>query len=134
MQGKPSKIGASPFRGVLASRDPLWHKSLQGLTPNPSDAFIKTEIIDELGINVTKASEVLGVRRATLSDLLNEKPTLSPEMPQRLGKAFNLNMEILLRMQAWHDASEMRNRPEKSKLYPMFPPRCRHRTVEIVFA
>jgi len=45
---------------------------------------------------------VLGVRRATLSDLLNEKAALSPKMALRMEKVFQLNMDMLLRMQAWH--------------------------------
>jgi addiction module HigA family antidote len=92
-----------------------------GMTPSHPAAFIKTEIIDELGLSVTKASEALGLRRATLSDLLNEKAALSPEMALRLEKAFNLNMDMLLRMQAWHDASEMRKRSGPDQNWPLCP-------------
>ncbi len=92
-----------------------------GMTPSHPGAFIKTEIINELDLSVTKASEALGVRRATLSDLLNEKAALSPEMALRLEKAFNLNMDMLLRMQAWHDASEMRKKAGKIKISPFVP-------------
>jgi addiction module HigA family antidote len=92
-----------------------------GMRPSHPGAFIKTEIIDELGLSVTKASEVLGVRRATLSDLFNEKAALSPEMALRLEKAFNLNMDMLLRMQAWHDASAMRKQAGKIKIAPYGP-------------
>lgn len=92
-----------------------------GMRPSHPGAFIKTEIIDELGLSVTKAAEVLGVRRATLSDLLNEKATLSPEMALRFEKAFNLNMDMLLRMQAWHNANEMRQQARKIKVAPYVP-------------
>ena len=37
--------------------------------PHPGD-LIRTEIIEALGLNVSKAAEILKVRRATLSDLL----------------------------------------------------------------
>ncbi len=84
-------------------------------------AFIKTEVIDELGLSVTKAAEVLGVRRATLSDLLNEKSSLTPEMALRLEKAFQLSMDMLLRMQAWFDATEMRKQAGKIKIAPYVP-------------
>ena len=86
-----------------------------GMKPSHPGAFIRTEIIDELGLRVTEAADVLRVRRATLSDLLNEKAALSPEMALRLEKAFNLNMDMLLRMQAWHDASEMDGKHERSQ-------------------
>ena len=36
------------------------------MTPSHPREFIRTEVIEELGLNVTKAAEILGVRRATL--------------------------------------------------------------------
>ena len=59
-------------------------------------------------MSVTRAAEILGVRRATLSDLLNGRASLSPEMALRLEKAFAVSMDMLLRMQAWYDAARMR--------------------------
>jgi addiction module HigA family antidote len=79
-----------------------------GMKPSHPGAFIKTEVLDELGLSVTKAAEVLEVRRATLADLVNEKAALSSEMALRLEKAFQLNMDMLLRIQAWFGATEMR--------------------------
>jgi len=92
-----------------------------GMTPSHPGVFIKTEVLDELDLSVTKAADVLGVRRATLSDLVNEKAALSPEMALRLEKAFHLNMDMLLRMQAWFDATEMRKQAGKIKISPYVP-------------
>ncbi len=83
------------------------------MTPSHPGDFVRTEIIEEVGLTVTKAAEILGVRRATLSDLLNGKTSLSPEMALRIEKAFGVSMEMLLRMQAWHDASQMRARADE---------------------
>ena len=80
------------------------------MTPSHPGEFVRIEVIEELGLNVTQAAEILGVRRATLSDLLNGNAALSPEMALRIEKAFGLSMDMLLRMQAWHDASRMRAR------------------------
>ena len=91
------------------------------MKPSHPGAFIKTEVIEELGLTVTKAAEVLGVRRATLSDMVKEKATLTPEMALRLEKAFQLNMDMLLRMQAWFDATEMRKQAGKIKISPYVP-------------
>ena len=77
--------------------------------PHPGD-FIKTEILDELNLSTARAAEILGVRRATLSDLIHGKVSLSPEMALRLEKAFNVSMDMLLRMQAWYDTYTMRQR------------------------
>ena len=80
------------------------------MTPSHPGDFVRTEIIEELSLSVTQAAEVLGVRRATLSDLLNGHAALSPEMALRIEKAFDVSMEMLLRMQAWYDAALMRAR------------------------
>ncbi len=80
------------------------------MTPSHPGDFIRTEVVEELGLTVTKAAEILGVRRATLSELLNGKAALSPEMALRVEKAFGVSMDMLLRMQAWHDAARMRAR------------------------
>ena len=78
--------------------------------------FIRMEVIDELGLPVARAAEILGVRRATLSDLLNEKAALSPEMALRIEKAFGMSMDTLLRMQAWYDSHSMRQRAGDIKI------------------
>ena len=83
------------------------------MTPSHPGEFIRAEIIEELGLTVSKAAEILGVRRATLSDLLHCKAALSPEMALRIEKAFGVSMDTLLRMQAWHDASRMRERADE---------------------
>lgn len=80
------------------------------MTPSHPGDFVRTEIVEELGLTVTKAAEILEVRRATLSDLMNGKTSLSPEMALRIEKAFGVGMEMLLRMQARYDASQMRAR------------------------
>jgi len=81
-----------------------------GMSPPHPGSFIREEILDELGLSIARAAEVLGVRRATLSDLVNGKATLSPELALRVEKAFGVNMDTLLRMQAWFDSFTMRQR------------------------
>jgi antitoxin HigA-1 len=85
--------------------------------PHPG-AFIREEILDELGLSVSKAAEALGVRRATLSDLIHGKQALSAEMALRIEKAFGIKMETLLNMQAWHDAHAMRQRAAEIDVKP----------------
>jgi addiction module HigA family antidote len=81
-----------------------------GMAPPHPGEFIRDEILDELGLSVSEAADALGVRRATLSDLVNGNAALSPEMALRVEKAFGVDMETLLRLQAWHDADTMRRR------------------------
>ncbi len=81
-----------------------------GMRPPHPGSFIRDEILDELRLSVARAAEILGVRRATLSDLVNEKAALSPEMALRIEKAFGVSIDTLLRMQAWYDSHAMRER------------------------
>lgn len=83
--------------------------------PHPGD-LIRTEIIELLGLSVTGAAEALGVRRATLSDLLNGKAALTPEMALRIEKAFGPSMEQLLRMQLAYDVAQLRNHQGEIKV------------------
>jgi addiction module HigA family antidote len=77
--------------------------------PHPGE-LIKTEIVEALGLNVSKAAEILKVRRATLSDLLRGKAALTPEMALRIEKAFGPDMNHLLRMQLAYDVAKTRER------------------------
>jgi antitoxin HigA-1 len=75
--------------------------------PHPGD-LIRTEIVEPLGLTVSKAAAILKVRRATLSDLLAGKAALSPEMALRIEKAFGPAMDHLLRMQLTYDVAQTR--------------------------
>jgi addiction module HigA family antidote len=62
------------------------------------------------GLSVTTAAKKLGVGRPALSNLLNGKASLSPEMATRLEKAFGASSETLLKMQADYDRSLARDK------------------------
>ena len=83
------------------------------MMPSHPGDFIRLEIVEELGLTVTETAEILGVRRETLSALLNEEARLSPEMALRMEKAVDLDMDMMLRMQAWHDVATMRRRADE---------------------
>lgn len=80
------------------------------MRPASPGEFIRDEVLLELGLSVSRAAELLGVRRATVSNLVNGKAALSPEMALRIEKAFGVSMDTLLHMQAWHDSYMMRQR------------------------
>jgi addiction module HigA family antidote len=75
--------------------------------PHPGD-LIRTEVIEALGLNISKAAEILKVRRATLSDLLRGKTSLTSEMALRIEKAFGPDMDHLHRMHLAYDVAETR--------------------------
>lgn len=83
------------------------------MTPSHPGEFVRAEVIEELGLSVAQGARILGVRRATLSAFLNGNAALSAEMALRIEKAFGLDLDMLLRMQAWHDACRIRARADE---------------------
>ncbi|HTV27688.1 MAG TPA: HigA family addiction module antitoxin [Xanthobacteraceae bacterium] len=73
-------------------------------------------ILEPLDLSVSKAADILGVRRATLSDLINGKAALTAEMALRLHKAFGPDIDHLLRMQVAYDAAQIRKRSRTIKV------------------
>lgn len=69
--------------------------------------FIREEIINPLELTIHGAAKILGVSRKSLSSLVNERSSLSPEMAIRLEKAFGFfSAEMLMRMQASYDIAQ----------------------------
>src|SRR5262245_3240586 len=81
-----------------------------GMQPPHPGAFIKTEVLDELHLSISEAARRLNVRRATLSDLIHGKVSLTPAMALRLEQVLHLSMDTLLQMQVWHDSYMLRQR------------------------
>lgn len=75
------------------------------------------DIKDELGMTVEELANHLGVGRAALSDLINERKRVSLEMAIRLGQAFKNGARFWYALQAnydlWHEErrSNIRVRP-----------------------
>lgn len=83
--------------------------------------YVRTAVIEPLGLSVKDAAQALGVHRVALSRFLNEQAALSPEMAIRIGKAFGASMEDLMRMQNEYDivrAHEREREIEVSRYVP----------------
>ena len=73
--------------------------------PHPGEV-IRELCIGPLGLTVTAAAEGLGVSRKTLSELLNGRAGISPEMAIRLSKGFGGTAESWLRQQMLYDLAQ----------------------------
>ena len=65
------------------------------------------QCIEPLGLSITNAAAALGVTRTTLSELVNEKRGISPEMAVRLSKVFGGSAESWLVQQAQYDLAQV---------------------------
>ena len=60
---------------------------------------LKEDVLIPLKLTVTEAAADLGVSRKALSELINEKASLSPDMAVRIGRATKTTPESWLNMQ-----------------------------------
>ena len=66
--------------------------------------YIREKVIPK-GMSVTNAAKLLGVGRSALSNLLNGKASLSPDMATRIEKTFSVSARELMDMQAAYDTA-----------------------------
>jgi len=62
--------------------------------------LLREDVLNPLDLTVTKAASDLGVSRKTLSELINERASLSPDMAVRIAKATGTSPESWLNMQS----------------------------------
>ena len=77
--------------------------------PHPGEV-IRELCIDPAGLTVTAAAAVLGVSRQSLSELLNGRAGISPEMAVRLSKAFGGSTESWLLQQMHYDLAQVQKK------------------------
>lgn len=74
--------------------------------PHPGEV-IRDLCIEPLDLTVTAAAKGLGVSRNALSELLNGRSGISPEMAVRLHKAFGGSVESWLNQQLQYDLAQV---------------------------
>lgn len=78
--------------------------------------FLRDEVLKGYALSVTAGAAALGVTRQALSELVNERTSLSADMAIRIEKAFGLSMETLLGMQHQFDLAEAKTRAASIKV------------------
>ncbi len=70
--------------------------------PHPGE-ILKELYIEPFGITITLFAKKIGVRRATVSNLINGKSGITPRMAIKLGKAFKTTPDLWLGLQMQYD-------------------------------
>ena len=90
--------------------------------PHPGET-IRYDCLEPLGLSITAGAKVLGVSRKQLSDLVNGKAGISPEMAVRLEKVFGGDAQTWYRLQAAHDMAQALKRADEIQLEQLWPPK-----------
>ncbi len=80
--------------------------------PHPGES-VRALCLEPLGLSVTAAARGLGVSRKALSELLNGRAGISPEMAIRLAKAFGGSAESWLTQQMQYDLAQAKKKAIK---------------------
>ena len=74
--------------------------------PHPGQIVLQ-ECIEPLNLTITQAAQALGVTRTTLSELVNGKRGISPEMAIRLSQVFGGGAESWIIQQAQYELARI---------------------------
>lgn len=80
--------------------------------------ILKSELIEANGLTITEVAKRLKVSRQALSNILNEKADVSPEMALRIAAVFGGTPDIWLRLQVKYDLEKASEKIKKLKLTP----------------
>lgn len=75
--------------------------------PSHPGLLVKHECLEPLGLTITAGATILGVTRKTLSEIVNARAGISPEMAVRLAKAFGSTARVWLDMQTAYELSRI---------------------------
>src|SRR5262245_31676170 len=85
-----------------------WRSTMLMKNPPHPGGVVLRECIEPMGLSITEAAQALGVTRVTLSELVNCRRGISPEMAVRLSKAFGGSAESWLIQQAQYDLAQVK--------------------------
>lgn len=83
--------------------------------------ILKDEIIVANQLTVTEAAKLLGVSRQALSNVINGKNDISPDMAYRVSKVFGGTPDIWINLQAQFNIQEATDKLRHIKLAPYRP-------------
>lgn len=87
--------------------------------PHPGE-IIKELCLEPLGLSISAAAKALGVSRKTLSNIINGKAAINPEMAVRLSIAFNTSSESWLNQQIQYDLSKVEAQRANLNVQPLY--------------
>src|SRR4051812_14358866 len=83
--------------------------------------ILREEVINANELSITEAAKMLGVTRTTLSNIINSKSDLSPEMCYRIAGVFGGTPDIWANLQTKFNLRAMADKVSSLKLIPYRP-------------
>ncbi len=89
--------------------------------PTHPGELLREEILPETRLTQSELARRLGVSRRLLSDVINERRAVTPDLAHRLARAFNTTPELWLNLQQAVDVWETleAHRSDYTKIKPL---------------
>jgi len=95
------------------------------MTPAHPGEGLKEDMLVPLGLTVTETAKALGISRKTLSEIINGKSPITPDIAVRLERAFtNPPADMWLRLQAAYDLSRAEKKVKKNDVQRLWKPKA----------
>lgn len=94
--------------------------------PTHPGSILKEDYLFPLEISVTDMAMKLGISRKTLSKILNEKGSITPDMALRLARAFDTTPDLWLNLQKNYDLWNAEHASSDWKRVRPLPPNILH--------
>lgn len=88
----------------------------RNLAPLHPGEILRVEYIKERGLTVTEVAKGLGVARANLSAIVNERAGISPELAVKLSEAFGNTAQFWVNLQKNYELWHAEKRVNRSKI------------------
>lgn len=82
--------------------------------------ILRMEIVEGRGLTIGRASELLGITRPTLSNIMNGKAALTPNIALRVEAVFGGSAKLWVRLQSSFDLEVAK------KFFEENPPKIKH--------
>ena len=80
--------------------------------------FLRSELLEANSLTVSKIAEILQVSRQAVSNIINQKADISPEMALRIATVFGGTADIWLNLQSKYDLNVAVKKIQRLKLTP----------------
>jgi len=71
--------------------------------------LLKEDLLEFNNLSVTEAAKLLGITRINLSNIINEKTSITPNMAIRISKVFGGSPDMWLKLQMRYDLINAQN-------------------------
>lgn len=94
--------------------------------PTHPGNIIKEDYLVPLSVTIKDMAELLGVSRKTLSKIINERGSITPDMALRLSRAFDTTPDFWLNLQKNYDLWQAETASKEWQKVKPIPPNILH--------